>query len=326
MAGKITPAIRARYENLPASHEILTHRTVLSFALREEPMSPVVRRGFTLVELLIAVAIIILLIAILFPALSRVREEGRRVRCMNNARQLSLAWLLYANDFKGHFCNSETQGLPPWDPNQWIIYPGGPNASQIQDHSYSGSYSVFQLAGYPNQPEVFWSWIGAGIASFSVSGGMLWPYTKDRDIYQCPSDLFGRPVSYQINGLFAGQVGMPRTWLTLSQCRNPERTLLFIEAYDPRTWLVDSFRTPLYPNPQFGSMPGQNHGNKGGSGCTVSFADGHVIFWQYASLWTAQISSKMFPNMQTAVVPQGTPDVYQLEAWSGGPLPPGPTP
>jgi prepilin-type N-terminal cleavage/methylation domain-containing protein/prepilin-type processing-associated H-X9-DG protein len=281
----------------------------------------VVSRGFTLVELLIVIAIIAMLITILSPAVTRSRESARRVQCVNNVRQLSMAWLIYANDNKGRFCNSETQGLPPWNPNQWLMYPGGPSMAAIQSSQYAGIYNIFHLAGYPDpQPEIFWSWIGAGVAGFSVDEGMLWPYSRKHDIYKCPDDLFGRPVSYQINGLFAGEAGMPRTWLNLSQCRHPERTFLFIEAYDSRTWLVDSFKTPLFPQTQFNSTPGQNHLNGWGSGCTVSFADGHAIFWPYACISTAQLSARYWPSRAP------TPDVFQLEAWSGGPIPPGAVP
>ena len=262
-----------------------------------------------------------------------------------------MAWLMYANDFKGRFCNSETQGLPPWDPNQWLMYPGDPNMMAIQNYQYAGTYNVFHLAGYPDpQPDIFWSWIGAGTAGFSVYEVMLWAYTRNPGIYQCPSDFFGRPVSYQINGLFAGEIGMPQTWLTLSQCRHPERTFLFIEAYDSRTWLVDSFKTPIFPQPEFGSAPGQNHVSGMGSGCTMSFADGHAIFWQYASSSSAEIAAKNLQNKPATVTqyqspyfpanqgqryiwpggivggPEQSPDLYQLEAWSGGPIPPGVAP
>lgn len=59
------------------------------------------RRAFTLVELLVVVAVIAVLIAILLPALRRARETAYRVSCASNMRQLALAFLLYANDHRG---------------------------------------------------------------------------------------------------------------------------------------------------------------------------------------------------------------------------------
>jgi len=54
-------------------------------------------KGFTLIELLVVIAIIAVLMAILMPALYRAREQGKRAVYLNNLKQLSLAWIMYAD-------------------------------------------------------------------------------------------------------------------------------------------------------------------------------------------------------------------------------------
>ncbi|MFC1764264.1 type II secretion system protein, partial [Planctomycetota bacterium] len=53
-------------------------------------------KAFTLIELLVVIAVIAVLMAILMPALSRAREQGKRAVCLNNLKQLSFAWIMYA--------------------------------------------------------------------------------------------------------------------------------------------------------------------------------------------------------------------------------------
>lgn len=57
------------------------------------------RKGFTLIELLVVIAIIAILAAILFPVFARAREKARQASCLSNVKQISLAILMYVQDY-----------------------------------------------------------------------------------------------------------------------------------------------------------------------------------------------------------------------------------
>jgi prepilin-type N-terminal cleavage/methylation domain-containing protein/prepilin-type processing-associated H-X9-DG protein len=305
-------------------------------------------RGFTLVELLVVIGIIALLIAILMPALSAVREHARRIKCMSNLRQLTAAWIMYANENKGRFCSSEWQDINPGK--------GGP-------------YGGYTLGGASAPlPGGLWTWIADTPKGQDFTRGMLWSYLKSTEVYYCPNDPYLPETSYTINGYLAGRAGNP-TLYRLSQVRHSESTFLFIEGgalltvippvpatpgtpggpatgpdtdddrddYDDHpgsmpgnpgspggssvTFRVDgSFLTTFYPATTFAQLPGNYHRLGGGNnGTPVSFVDGHVIFWQYAHS-DVFASESDGPSVARATIDQ--PDLLQLEAWSGGRPPP----
>jgi prepilin-type N-terminal cleavage/methylation domain-containing protein len=61
------------------------------------------RSAFTLIELLVVIAIIAILAAMLLPALSRAKEAGKRIACLNDLRQLSLSAQMYVSDSQSFF-------------------------------------------------------------------------------------------------------------------------------------------------------------------------------------------------------------------------------
>jgi len=75
------------------------------------------RPAFTLIEVLVVVAIIALLVSILLPSLSRAKAQARMVNCQSNIRQVMMAFLVYAtenrNCLPGHSKDSEADWLGP---------------------------------------------------------------------------------------------------------------------------------------------------------------------------------------------------------------------
>ena len=60
--------------------------------------------GFTLIELLVVIAIIAILAALLLPSLAKAKQKGQGAACLNNLHQMSIACLLYVDDFNGKYC------------------------------------------------------------------------------------------------------------------------------------------------------------------------------------------------------------------------------
>ena len=102
-------------------------------------------RGFTLIELLVVIAVIALLMAVLLPALGRVRKQAKAVVCQANLRQWGIAFRIYASDNNGKTSPIELVGtesnLRPW----FLVVAAYttkyqdlmlcPTASRLQEHS-----------------------------------------------------------------------------------------------------------------------------------------------------------------------------------------------
>jgi prepilin-type processing-associated H-X9-DG protein len=78
--------------------------------------------AFTLIELVVVMSIIVALAAMMLPALTKARQKAQGISCMNNSRQLALAWLMYADDNAGVLVENRhgNEARNAKNPNNWI--------------------------------------------------------------------------------------------------------------------------------------------------------------------------------------------------------------
>lgn len=238
--------------------------------------------GFTLIELLVVIAIIAILAAMLLPALSKAREKARQAVCMNNMKQLLLAWRLYIDNYDGY--------LPVCNPYTIWGYPDRTNW-------------VYLLIPYTSARYRTW---------FDAGTGRLYLYLLNRsNIFLCPSvankyipgTTTSAYVSYGMNRYGVGgedttALGYPPTSIDKyrpgmkkeAQIKKPDYTLVFVDSYDKAG--VSNFDIDPSKLTTAQSKVDLRHVSM----ANVGFADGHVGAMNYSEL-CAPYTTPAYPTI-----------------------------
>ncbi len=223
------------------------------------------RLGFTLIELLVVIAIIAILASILLPVLAKAKTRAQSTYCLNNLRQIVIAWKMYPDDNNGWF--------PPNEDNQF----GGWVRGELD---YSGSTDNTNIL-YLLDPRF----------------AKLGPYTKSPGVYKCPADqsrTFGRRGDPRVRSISMSQAIGPdrnntdkaprgqwlphppyRVYIKDGQLTDPPPSLLWIMTDEHPDSINDGGFAVQMPASETGTqwidVPAKYHNNA----CGFAFADGH---------------------------------------------------
>lgn len=228
------------------------------------------RTAFTLVELLVVMAIVAIGAILLLPARASTRTNSSTIQCVNNLRQLQAAFGMYSLDFGGRVVS---------------------NASGFTSSGWVSGWEDW-ASGNPS---------GVNTNRLVLLNGLLGPYTRTSGVYKCPADVVPsargpRVRSYSMNGFIGGTVERDiygyttyRIYLRTSEFVVPgaAQTFVFIDEHpdsiNDGTFSMHMPSSSLWPSPvTWDDLPASYHAD---AGC-LSFADGHVEAHKWMDLNT----------------------------------------
>lgn len=236
------------------------------------------KNAFTLVELLVVISIIALLLSVLMPALSKAREQARKVVCGNGCRQLVLGLMVYSNTNGGR--------LPINTFNGWLWDVGDPTIVSIMTASGATRKSFYCPSNSPftnkslDKNARYWDLEALKQSANSSSPGYritgyFWLMEAE---WKAGNEIQSRSKVYADAKYASDQ--FPNYWPKTTFGKNPSATELVTDATE------SSNVSPKFPNGKFTNVycgeyysrtshlvPGKNNVGAGGN---MGFLDGHV--------------------------------------------------
>jgi prepilin-type N-terminal cleavage/methylation domain-containing protein/prepilin-type processing-associated H-X9-DG protein len=234
-------------------------------------------RAFTLIELLVVIAIIAMLAALLLPALARAKAAGKKIQCVNNERQMAIAWLSYTSDN-----------------NDWLVSNG-----EFYPPSTSSKLWVQGAFYYPEANTNATYLLDPRYALFAS-------YIRNTKLYLCPTDrntvtvngqTYPKLRSYSLNA-YLGWVGewdtrlssLYRVFKKHSELVPPAPSGMFtFQDVNPNSICWPFFGVQMVQDTFF-NFPNSSHGRGG----VICFADGHVDFHRWRDQRTVSASSAAY--------------------------------
>jgi len=244
------------------------------------------RAGFSLIELLIVIAIIAILSGILLSALTNAKKGSTAIFCINNTKQLQLSWVLYNGDNDGRI----------------VLNPGAVPANQT-------NYSWCVADEQPGAP----AYSTGGETNVNLfMHGLLGRYAQTRLLFRCPADKFVFPgakgpfarnysMNNWMNGYYRGTMA-PRLYNRETQMVSPAGLFVFIHE-DPNT--IDDGTIAI----DLGTSTTNSWGNSNAAAAlhsgaaSIGFADGHAELHRWRSIVNSAGPIKGVPRVNTSINP-----------------------